>query len=177
MSFFSICADNLCLTRARHAHPQPPSPNNPPPQPRSPDAGLERGVKKGARLLAIHHIRLTRPTALKRPRLSLTPWHSHRHLPLDAHTQPRTLKHTYRQSTTSLQSLQNVPSPLVLSSVELSSPSISAHHSQKCQHAQQMALNRYNDKRQVTPTGTNHVALHSQPESSYFQCWRTVMQS
>ncbi|TNN89075.1 hypothetical protein EYF80_000363 [Liparis tanakae] len=30
-------------------------------QPTSPDTGLERGVRKGARLLAIHHTLLTRP--------------------------------------------------------------------------------------------------------------------
>lgn len=46
--------------RARHAYPQPPS-SHCLSQLRSPDAGL----KKGVRLLTIHHIRLTRPQCWK----------------------------------------------------------------------------------------------------------------
>lgn len=67
-----LCLDCRHLSnKPSHVNPHPPSSPAVPPQ--SPDTGLEKSVKKGARLQTIHHIYLTCPAVLKRPRLSLTP--------------------------------------------------------------------------------------------------------
>ncbi|CAB1429082.1 unnamed protein product [Pleuronectes platessa] len=72
-------------------HPAAPAPFSSPPQPRPPDTGLERGVKKGARPLTIHHMRLTRPAVLKRPRRSKMSRHLLSFPRLNSHHHPSTL--------------------------------------------------------------------------------------
>lgn len=80
------------------------------------------------------------PRSAEKTTVIIHPWHSHRRLPLDAHTQPHTYKDTEAKKIHS-RSLQMPQHLLSFPFIELSSPSINPHYTQKCQNSQQMTWN------------------------------------